>query len=230
MHPLHRFGLIFSVILLLSENISAQERTPLYDLQKIHFGFAIIGNNARLKYSTSADYLNMDTIRGVEGISFPGFGVGGIMNIRVAEYWDMRTQLNITFAQRNLNYTFKNGDEKLVKIESTYLEVPVVMKYKSKRHRNTRFYAISGLTYRYDFASDIDTERSNTKAIVAIKPNTFSYDIGCGLDFYFEYFKFSPEVKVSNGLTNALVKDPYFYSSALHQVRPNMVQFSLLFE
>lgn len=208
----------------------AQERNPLYDLQKIHFGFAIIGNDARLKYSTSENYLNMDTINHMSAKSFPGFGVGGIMNVRVADYWDLRTMLNITFAQRNMYYTFKNGEEKEIPIESTYLEIPLLLKYKSKRHRNVRFYALGGASYRYDFASDKETERSNTKAIVALQPNTFSYDVGCGLDFYFEYFKFSPELKLSTSINNALVKDPYFYSSSLQGVYPKLVQFSFLFE
>ena len=80
------------------------------------------------------------------------------------------------------------------------MEIPFQLKYKSKRNHNKRFYWVGGATYRYDFASDIDTERSNTKPIVALYPATFSYDFGAGLDLYYEFFKFSPEIRISNGL------------------------------
>jgi hypothetical protein len=211
-------------------SVVAQERNPLYDLNKIHFGFAINGNQAKMRFTTAQNYLGLDTMRGISAVEFPGFGVGGIMNIRMGDYWDFRTMMNITFAQRNLIYTFKDGAKTELKIESTYLEFPLLVKYKSKRHRNVRFYGIGGITYRYDFSSDVDTERSNSKPIVALYPNTFSYDIGCGLDFYFEFFKFSPEIKISNAFTNALVPDPYFYASSLKSVSPKLLQFSLLFE
>jgi hypothetical protein len=224
--------IIVTVLFLVSvcSSVEAQERNPLYDLTKIHFGFAINGNQAKMRYTTSPDYLSLDTMRGISAVEFPGFGVGGIMNIRIADYWDLRTMMNITFAQRNLEYTFKNGEKKEITIESTYLEFPLLVKYKSKRHRNVRFYGIGGVTYRYDFSSDRDTERSNSKPIVALYPNTFSYDIGCGFDFYFEFFKFSPEIKISNAFTNALVPDPYFYASSLKSISPKLLQFSLLFE
>lgn len=230
MHVIHRNSLILLLISIFAFGAAAQERTPLYDLQKIHFGFAIMGNQAKMRYTTSPDFLNLDTMKTIRSEAVPGFGVGGIMNVRISDYWDFRTQMNITFAQRNMYFTFNNNDIKEVNIESTYLEIPLLLKYKSKRHRNVRFYAISGVTYRYDFASDIDTERSNTKPIVALYPNTFSYDVGCGLDFYFEFFKFSPEIKISNGITNALVPDPYFYASSLKSISPKLLQFSLLFE
>jgi hypothetical protein len=212
---------------------SGPERTPLYDLQKIHFGFSIIGNYARLKYAPNPAMFNKevnDTIKNIGVKDFPGFGVGGIMNIRMGDYWDLRTMFNIQFAQRNMYFTFRNDVVKEIPIESTYLEIPMLVKYKSKRHGNTRFYMIGGVTYRYDFASDQDTERSNSKPIVALTPNTFSYDVGCGLDFYFEFFKFSPEIKISNSFVNALVPDPYFYASSLKNISPKLVQFSLHFE
>jgi hypothetical protein len=236
MHTLHSsFLKITALVLLLAAGFTAKpqggpQRNPLYDLQKVHFGFSIIGNYARLKFTPAPDLLDFDTMKNIRVQDFPGFGVGGIMSVRLGEYWDYRTMFNIQFAQRNMLFTFRNDQTKEIPIESTYLEIPMLLKYKSKRHGNTRFYAIAGITYRYDFASDVDTERSNAKPIVALSPNTFAYDIGFGLDFYFEFFKFSPELKVSNTFMNALVPDPYFYASSLKNISPKMIQFSLHFE
>lgn len=208
----------------------AQQINPLYDLQPVHFGFSIIGNSGKLKFTPTADMANLDTLKKIKGINYPGFGVGGIMNVRLGDYWDFRTMVNIQFVERQLDYYFNDGRIENVKLSSTYMEIPLLLKYKSARHKNTRVYVVAGTTYRYDFASDIHTDRSNTKPIVALYPSTFSYDVGMGFDFYFPYFKFSPEFRVSTGLGNAKVVDPYFFSNAITRINPKLIEFVLHFE
>ncbi len=222
--------LMLGLLLVISPLVKGQEINPTYDLHRIHFGFSIIGNYGKLKYNTASDFMDNDTIQTINTNSFPGFGVGGIMNLKVAEYWDFRTMVNIQFVERHLQYNFRGGDIQTAKVNSTYMEIPLQMKYKSKRNHNKRFYWVGGATYRYDFASDIDTERSNTKPIVALYPATFSYDFGAGLDLYYEFFKFSPEIRISNGIGNSMVPDSFIYSSSLSRMSPKLIQFFLHFE
>ena len=221
---------ILGLIMCVANMGKAQEINPTYDLHRLHFGFSIIGNYGKLKYTTAGEFMNNDTIQTIQTNSFPGFGVGGIMNVKVAEYFDFRTMVNIQFVERHLQYNFRGGNVETAKINSTYMEIPLQLKYKSKRNNNKRFYWVGGVTYRYDFASDIETERSNTKPIVALYPATFSYDVGAGLDLYYEFFKFSPEIRISNGLGNSLVPDEFIYASSLSRMSPKLVQFFLHFE
>ncbi len=221
---------LLGLIMVLANIGHAQEINPTYDLHRLHFGFSIIGNYGKLKYTTASDFMNNDTIQTIQTNSFPGFGVGGIMNVKIAEYFDFRTMVNIQFVERHLQYNFRGGNIETAKINSTYMEIPLQIKYKSKRNHNKRFYWVGGATYRYDFASDIETERSNTKPIVALYPATFSYDVGAGLDLYYEFFKFSPEIRISNGLGNSLVPDEFIYASSLSRMSPKLVQFFLHFE
>ncbi len=222
--------LVILLVIAVNTTSKGQEINPTYDLHKIHFGFSIIGNYGKLKYTTASDFMNNDTIQTINTNSFPGFGVGGIMNIKLAEYWDFRTMVNIQFVERHLEYRFRGGEIQTAKINSTYMDIPLQLKYKSKRNHNKRFYWVGGATYRYDFASDIDTERSNTKPIVALYPATFSYDFGAGFDFYYEFFKFSPEIRISNGIGNSLVPDSFIYASSLSRMSPKLIQFFLHFE
>jgi len=223
-------GIGLALMTLLPKLGLAQVVNPLYDRQRIHFGFSIISNNAKLKYSTADDFMDFDTMQTVRTISFPGFGVGGVVNFRLLDYWDLRTMVNIQFVERHLNFQFKGDRLEEAQIRSTYLEIPIQLKYKSKRHQNIRMYLVGGSTFRYDFASDIDTDRSNTKPIVALQPSTFSYDLGVGLDLYYEYFKFSPEFRISNGLGNQLVKDDFIFSGSMTRMSPKLIQFILHFE
>lgn len=208
----------------------AQEINPLYDVQKFRFGYALMGNTAKMKFTTSDQYLMQDTVMGINSVFFPGFGIGGVVSMRLLEHWDIRTMLNVTFAQRNIQYDFKRGESRMLEIESTYMEIPVMLKFKSKRHNNIRLYTVGGITYRHDFVSEIDKDRSETNPVVAFYPNTFSYDIGVGMDFYFEFFRFSPEVKICNAIGNQMVRDSYIYTQNLQRISPKLVVFSLIFQ
>ena len=216
--------------MLFALSTQAQQLNPLYDRKPIRFGFGLMGSTAKLKYSVSDNNLNYDSLKLIESVSYPGFGLGGLVNFRLADHWDIRTMLNIQFARRDMNYIFNKDVVKTPSIESTYMEIPLTFEYKSRRHKNIRVYVLGGFTYRYDFTSDVDTDRSDTRPIVALYPNSFSYDIGFGLDLYYDYFKFSPEVKLSNGLGNQLVPDEFVYASSLRRVSPKLLQFSLIFQ
>lgn len=220
-----------TLLILMSLTSIAQKTRPLYDLRPIHFGFALTGNTAKMKIVSSENFLNQDTIANIKSISQPGLGFGGLISARMGDHFNARLMFGIQFATRQLEYSLDNNKTILVKdIESTYFELPLLIKYKSERLKNVRFYGITGFTYRFDFTSDLETDRSPTKPIVALYPNTLSYDIGCGLDVYFEYFKFSPEIRLSNGLGDARVEDPFLFSRGLDRISPKLLQFSIIFE
>jgi hypothetical protein len=213
----------------------AQELNPLYDRKPIRFGFGIMGNTAKLKYTVADNSLPADSVRAIESLFYPGFGLGGLVNFRLAENWDLKSMVNIQFARRDMNYALypsstSTQKQKVAEMEATYMELPLTFEYKSKRHKNWRIYALSGITYRFDFTSDEQTDRSDTKPIVALYPNTLSYDIGFGFDFYYDFFKFSPELKLSNGIGNQLVPDNFIYAKSLERVSPKLLQFSLIFQ
>jgi hypothetical protein len=228
---IYRFKIIFSFLLIgLGLAAQAQELNPLYDRKPIRFGFGIMGNSAKLKYTVTDNNFNYDSLKVIESARYPGFGLGALVNFRLAESWDLRTMLNIQFARRDMNYQFNKNVTKVAEMEATYMEIPLTFEYKSVRHKNVRMYALAGVTYRFDFTSDADTDRSDTKPIVALYPNTLSYDIGVGLDIYYDFFKFSPEIKLSNGIGNQLVPDDFVYASSLGRVSPKLIQFSLIFQ
>lgn len=217
------------VLLACSVQVSAQEHNPLYDRKPVRFGFGLTGINAKVKFTTSETFKDSDTLQKIVPVNFPGLGLGGLVNFRLSKSLDLRAMMNIQLVQRNLDYYFKSDQLVTVKMESTYFEFPLLLKYKSKRHDNWRFYAIGGASYRYDFISEIDKDRSNTKPIVAMYPSTFSYEIGFGLDFYAAFSKISPEVRLTNAIGNHMARDTYLFSSSIQRLAPKMVQFSIIF-
>lgn len=227
--------LIIGVLFVLVSQVSlAQMNDPLYDLnQKVHFGFSIIGTQGKMKFTRNQKFFTIDndTIDNITSKNYPGLGVGGIMNFHLNEFWDLRTMVIVqVMSQRDLTYHFKGGAKKTAMLQSTYFEIPLLVKYKSVRHKNFRCYVIGGLGYRYNFTSDAETQRSSSKPIVGLHPSTFNYDLGFGLDLYYPYFKFSPEIKISNDIGSALITDKYNFTRTLGGLYPKLIQFSLHFE
>jgi hypothetical protein len=171
-----------------------------------------------------------DTLMNVSVKNFPGIGLGAITNLRIGDYWDLRLMAPvISFVQRNLVYDFPNA-QKEVKVESAYCDASLLVKYKSMRRKNMRVYVIGGGRLSYDFASTINKNRGIQNPVVSVVPLTTGWEAGFGFDFYFEYFKFSPELKVCNTFGNAMYRDNYIFTNYIHSISPQLIQFSLHFE
>ena len=56
------------------------------------------------------------------------------------------------------------------------------------------------------------------------------YEVGFGIDFYLEYFKFSPELKATFGLVDMLVYDESIYTSSIKKMLTRGFTVTLTFE
>lgn len=216
-------------MVLCTVSVWAQPNLEQYDFKPIHFGFTLASNSGRMGISMKDNYQN-DTIWNIATKSFPGIGLGAITNIRLGDYWDLRLMVPvISFVQRNLIYTFPTGSKE-VKIESAYCDASLLVKYKSMRRKNTRVYVIAGGRMSYDFASTIKKNRGLQNPVVSLVPLTYGWEAGFGLDMYFEYFKFSPEIKICNSFGNSMYRDGYIFTNVIDGLAPQLLQFSFHFE
>lgn len=216
--------------MLVTVSLFAQANLEQYDLKKIHFGFTVSTNSSRIRIDRRTDLVGQDTVKSVTHTGVPGIGLGAITNIHLGNNWDARLLFPvINFVQRDLHYEFTNS-KKTTPIESAYCDASLQIKFKSDRRKNVRVYVVGGARGSYDLSSTIKQERSITKPVVSLKPVTFGYELGFGLDMYFEYFKFSPEIKFTNTVGNALYKDGYIYTNVLNGLSPQLIQISFHFE
>lgn len=202
-----------------------------YDFEKkIHFGFTVAANIGRLQVVTRPDVFKTDSINSVSVTTSPGLGLGAITNWHLGDNFDLRLMAPvISFVQRNLVYELASV-KKTVKVESAYCDASLLIKYKSERRRNVRFYVVAGPRFSYDFSSTINKTRGFDNPVVSLNPMTFGWEAGFGFDFYFEYFKFSPELKSCQTWSNALYQDGFLYTTALEAIYPQLIQISLHFE
>jgi len=219
------------MILGTGRSMAQTKNLEFFDYGKIiHFGFTIGTNFANFKYDLSQKFYLNDSLNSVSIKRYPGITLGAIADIHIKEFFDIRIIPSLVLTQRDINFTFKDGYTITKPIESIFAEVPLLIKYKSTRHGNLRFYVIGGGKVSYDFASESNVTRDPDKPIIAIDPLNYYYEYGCGLDMYFEWFKFSPEIKLSKGINNVLAPYNDNFSGSFTRLRSNMIFFSLNFE
>ncbi len=156
----------------------------------------------------SQKYLVSDSLYPEVSILNPGINIQIVTNLRAGKYFDIRFLPGVSFGQRIIRYykdqVLYNDQQRL---ESSFLEFPLLLKYKGDRLNNVRPYIIGGLNYRYDLAGKKEYDDQKPVYIRLKRPDLY-YEVGAGMDFYLTYFKLSIELKMSNGITNVLVNEP----------------------
>ena len=201
-----RIYLLFLSLFFLSLSVYSQKNNRKisnlqnFDQKKIHFGYYVGLNN----YNYKLDYLNnpnSDERINIKN-SF-GFNVGLIGDLK------LRKNLNLRFEPglktNKLNVLYPNGEER--EIKSTYIQLPLLLKYSAKRYNNIRPYVMGGLSTSFNLSSNQDNPQDNASNVFRVKTNTFYYELGFGIDFYFQYFKFSPSIRGVFSLSNELIPD-----------------------
>jgi hypothetical protein len=227
-----------AILFVLSINLFAQKQKPKnfswYDDKTLHFGFSV-GFNA-MDFNITPSYQNMqvDSLYPEVSLLNPGINIQIVTDLRPNEFMDIRFLPGVSFGQRNVRY-YKNqilyNDKQ--RLESSFLEFPLLLKFKGKRLNNVRPYIITGLNYRYDLAGKKEYDDKEPEYI-RLKRSDLYYEVGPGLDFYLPYFKLSVELKVSTGFRDVLVHDPApgfpQYSNAIEKMKSQIWIIAFHFE
>ena len=151
----------------------------------MHFGFALGFNSADFVVKKVRDFNLLDSVYSVESSSSIGLNLTILANLRIGNYFDLRFLPTLSFAQRNLDYTLLYNDStplaKTKKVESTYLEFPLELKYKSKRVNNYRAYVIAGFKYGIDMVSQAKVKAEDPD-VIKLSRQDYGYEIGFGFD------------------------------------------------
>ncbi len=176
-----------------------------FNKKSYYFGINIGFNSSGYKLQQSGFFINNDSIRVTEGSSEIGVNMHMITNLKIGEYFDFRFIPGFSFAQRGFEYTpvHSNTTKYERKIESVFFELPFQLRYKSEPYKDKRMFVVAGLKYSYD----VQSNSKSRKSLIKIAPHDFQYEVGVGMQMFYPYFIFSPEIKFSRGLGNILLYD-----------------------
>lgn len=246
------------VLTLLSSLIHKAEAQKLkvrnlsnYDLAPYHFGF-ILGMNQMLfsiktrpgfqdvsyyALQTPDLYADSSKLYGLEHKPSLGFTIGIVSNLRINDQMDLRFVPSLSFGERNLEYsvlTHFDGEDNLTlinkKLQSTFVELPLHLKYKGSRLNNIRPYWLIGGKYSIDLASDSKKKDESNNIYVALNRNDVYAEMGAGMDFYTTFFKFGIELKMSYGLMDILKRQGNIYTLPVEKLSSKLFLLSFTFE
>lgn len=232
------FIFLFTLFLLNSLISWGQKQKPKneswYDEKLIHFGFSLGFNTMDFNIARSQKYYQQDSIYPSVSVLNPGINIQIVTDLRPANHLDIRFLPGVSFGQRVVRF-YKNkvliNDQQ--KLESSFLEFPLLLKFKGDRLNNVRPYVIGGLNYRYDLAGKKEFDESKPIYIRIKRPDLY-YEVGAGLDFYLTYFKLSIELKMSDGIGNVLVSQAApghpQYANAIEKLKSQIWVLAFHFE
>lgn len=236
-------SILIVLCLLISKVVSAQNWGGGVDDDNLHFGFTFQYVSSEFKILKKADWLAFNDpydnaairLKSISSKPSAGFGIGFVVNKRLSENADFRFTPTLVFNDRILSYRFEDANQDIdKKTQATLVEFPFGFKLKSDRRKNFRAYILGGAKFTTDISSKKKTNNElitdATEKFVNNVRNYLSYEAGLGFDLYFEYFKMSPELKLSYSLNNMLKDEPNRYVRPLDKLMLRHVTFSLFFE
>lgn len=210
-HCLHLSGrksLFISLCLLAGLNVTAQNdrmNNPEHDEKPYYFGITLGFNSAQYRLNQSKFFTEYDTVKNIKPIWGQGFQLGIMGNLKLSNFVDVRAIPSFMIREKALDFTLYNDSVKKNYFESVLFSLPIEFKFKSDRQNNFRFYVCAGGKFDYDFNSNARSRRLDD--VIKVKPVDYGYNVGLGFEFYYPNFIFSPEIKVSNGMGNSIIRD-----------------------
>lgn len=248
------------ILIHVTGKVNAQSRQvpnkPEFDLAPYHFGFLLGVNKMFFTINTFPGYQqkiyynnnsqqslpdqNVDSayLFNLEATPTFGFVIGIVSNLRLGKYFDLRFIPSLTFGERNLDYTIKSYYDTpepnmlyvTKNIQSTFVEFPLMVRFKGKRIHNAKPYVLAGGKWAIDLASNAKKKHENQNAFVFINRKDFYATGGVGFDFYTAFFKLGTELSMSYGIFDILKHDNTIYTEAVDRMSSKIFQFSLTFE
>ncbi|HEY9195523.1 MAG TPA: outer membrane beta-barrel protein [Mucilaginibacter sp.] len=213
------------------------------DQQDLSFGFSFSYVSSDYKITKKPDWRKpffdtgsnkyiTDSLTGIGSKNVPGFAIGFLTRYTLTEHFEVRATPSLVFCDRSLSYTYANPEQNQVKqVQTTSVEVPLSIKIKSDRLGDFRAYMLGGVKYTKAIGSKKNEANTDPLDKLVLNAGGFSsWEAGLGCDIYFEYFKLSPQIKVSNSFGNILVPENHPFSSPISKLSLHTVMFSLFFE
>lgn len=177
-----------------------------------------------------------DSLNSISSPATTGFGLGFLARYSITDNLEVRATPSLVFADRAINYQYRTQDlapDKQQVVSTTQAEFPLELKLKSNRIGNFRAYVLGGAKYAFGIGSQSKQNEADLAPLERKLKNVrnfSSYVAGFGCDIYLEYFKLSPEIKLTNSFGNILYPENHPYASPLDKLYLHTIMFSLFFE
>lgn len=197
--------LLFSICTSFFAQRERVENLPTFDKRKIHYGFYLGVNQNDFKLNLRNSAIQNANIT-VEPSS--GFNVGLIADLRLHKNLNLRLEPGLITNSKNIYFNhIATQRDSVREVSSTFLHVPLVLKFSTDRYKNIRPYLLAGVSYDYNFSSNEKNQDDNSAGQFRMQTHNFMYEVGIGIDIYLYFFKFSPSIRGVFAMNNEIKYD-----------------------
>lgn len=247
---------LLALTILFAGHANAQRRgvmnLPTYNQSPYHFGFILAVNQMHFTLKMKDGFQNVrydslqspdvfaDSLRmlGIESKPTIGFTVGIVGNLRLGRYFDLRLIPSLAFGERYLDYTLEAYDEGQISfveirknVTSAHIDVPLHVRFRSKRAHNFGAYVLAGGKYVLDLAATrAEKKEEENETLVKLQKHDVAAEVGVGIEFYNAWFKFGVELKMSYGLFDLVRREDNIYTGGIDRLSSKVWQLSFSFE
>ena len=226
----------------LFRNKDRVEQRQEQDTYPFSYGFFLNLNNFDYKMVLNPRYGMYNNQNLVQSKPTYSFGAGLIARMRLNDNFDLRLEPGLQFVDRELTFDTQNNSSALVltdadkirKVKSTYLDVPVMLEFHVDRWYNSRPYVAGGFNYLMNLQSNSTSADDNQQGIFRTTTHNFGWSAEMGIQFYFSRFKLTPGFRGTFFFNNELVSDnastPPYWAAAMNTVQTRAFMFVLKFE
>jgi hypothetical protein len=208
-----------------------------FDRKVLHFGFMLGVNSADFSPYPVIGAYEKYGLRELENKSQPGGQVGIVTSLKLGTpVLRLRFIPSLSFQERALLYAYdpkpggKNEEIKEERINSTNLDFPLMLQFRTMRFNNFTSYVLGGAQYSFDLQSQEDATQSLTDPFIKLKAHDFHGQVGAGVEFFMPYFKLGIELKFSHSFANQFIQDNTNVSRPIDKLYNRVWMFSLIFE
>ena len=226
----------------LFRNKDRVEQREEQDTYPFSYGFFLNLNNFDYKMVLNPKYGMYNNQNLVQSKPTYSFGAGLIARMRLNDNFDLRLEPGLQFVDRELTFdtqvnstelTLTNAD-RIRKVKSTYVDVPLLLEFHMDRWYNSRPYVAGGFNYLMNLQSNSTSADDNQQGIFRTTTHNFGWSAEMGIQFYFSRFKLTPGFRGTFFFNNELVSDnastPPYWAAAMNTVQTRAFMFVLKFE
>jgi len=226
---------------------TAQQRKvqnkPYIDLRPLHFGISIGLNMQDIELRNIGPQLletgETRTVFCDDDMWNPGFSVGVLADMRLSNHFSLRIQPTMHFGSKHL--VFRDMDdlnesgvprESTQDMKSTYVTLPIDLKFAAPRFNNYRPYVVAGVVPMLNLTG-------KDQDYIQLNRYDTMIELGLGCDNYLPFFKLIPELKFCFGLHDVLNRkhvneltdvNKRVFSQSIDRACSKMVVLTLYFE
>ena len=214
-----RLACILLTVCCVASGFAQQDRRvqykPYIDQRPLHFGILVGLHLQDLEFENAGPQLVTDDAAGTtEQLILcdadkwtPGFSVGVLAEWRLHDHFSLRFTPTMHFGAKHLtllNTTSLDAQGRPLRmtqdLKSTYVSLPVDLKFAAPRWNNHRPYVMAGVNPMLNLTG-------GSQDIVRLNRFNTMLEVGLGCDFYLPFFKLIPELKFCFGLGDVLKKN-----------------------